>query len=112
MSESQDPADLIHIVSRQTGSAQVRLGHCQTVVTLKVSTDDQGEVRLAQSHWIRTPDDITRRARRPHGFAGTDPKHALGAAISELAQQFSRGLKLGHAPDESWFVPIPLLASV
>ncbi len=111
MSEThQDPAEMIHLVSRRADCAQVRLGDCETVITLRVSTDGDGAVQLAQSHWIRTPDEG--RPTRPQSFAGLTPKHALGAAIGELAMTFSRGLRRGHRPDESWFVPAPTLTAV
>jgi hypothetical protein len=107
---TQDPAEMIHLVSRRADCAQVRLGDCETVVTLRVSTDEDGAVRLVQSHWIRTPDEG--RASRPQSVVGLTPKHALGAAIGELAMAFSRGLRQGHRPDESWFVPAPILSAV
>lgn len=100
-------AELIHLVSRRADCAQVRLGDCETVITLRVSTDHLGAVRLAQSHWICTPDAI--QPNRIKSFPGGELKHVLGAAIGQLAETFARGLRQGHRPDESWFVPVPVL---
>jgi hypothetical protein len=101
--------DLIHLVSRGEDRAQIRLGDCLTVVTLRVAADGRGVLRVVQSHWIKTPD--ARRARRPQAFAGLAAGRALGAAISEMANHFSEGVKDGHSPDESWFVPVPMLVA-
>ena len=100
-------ADLIHLVSRDAEGARIRFGDCETVVSLKVSTDGEGVVRVAQSHWIRPPDAV--RARKPQSFSGVAASHALGAVIGDLSFQFRRGLSQGHSPDESWFVSIPTL---
>jgi hypothetical protein len=98
--ELPDSAGMIRIVSRAHDSAQVRFGDCETVVTLRISCDKKGAVHVARSHWIRPPDEI--RQRRS---AGVVLKQTLGAAIGDLAFQFSCGLKDGYLPDESWFVP-------
>lgn len=105
--DEHDSAGLIHIVSRAADSAQIRFGDCETVVTLRVASDGLGGVHVAQSHWIRTPDAV-----RPRKMAGMVFKQTLGAAIGDLAFHFSRGLKDGHQPDESWFVPIPVLVGL
>ena len=105
--EAPDIAGLIRIVSRGPDSAQIRFGDCETVVTLRISSDDKGAVQIAQSHWIRPPDAV--RSRKT---AGVVLKQTLGAAIGDLAFHFSRGLKDGHRPDESWFVPIPVVVGV
>ena len=97
-------SELIHIVSRGVDTASIRFGDCKTVVTLRMAHDDAGEVHVAQSHWIRPPDAVRQRK-----FAGVELKRTLGAAIGDLAFRFSRGLKDGHQPDESWFVPTPAL---
>jgi len=94
--------EMIHIVGRTKGAAQVRFGGCSTVVSLWLSSDGEGGVHVGQSHWIRPP-DAPRRGR----FTGMGLKQTLGAAIGDLAVDFSRGLKDGHQPDESWFVPTP-----
>lgn len=102
-----EPADLIHLVSRQAQSAQIRFGDCETVVTLKASTDALGVTQVAQSHWIRIPGGG--RAQRLRGFPGLAAGRALGAAIGDLAFQFNRAQSQGLSPDESWFVPAPAL---
>lgn len=107
MSASGLSADLIHLVTRDGAGARVRLGGCRTVVALRAFVDGQGVVQVAHSHWIRPPDAA--RAVRPRAYAGIAPGRALGAAIGELAFHFHQGLRDGHAPDESWFVPVPML---
>jgi hypothetical protein len=102
-----DSAELIHLVSREAGTAQIRFGDCETVVTLRVFTDGTGVTQVAQSHWIKTSDNA--RAHKPQGFSGPAARGALGAAIGELAFHFDRALQQGRRPEESWFVPMPML---
>jgi hypothetical protein len=105
---ADDRGDLIHLVSRGPDRAQIRLGDCRTVVSLRVAADGRGGLRVLQSHWINTPD--TRRPRRPQAYGGLVAGRALGAAINEMAHYFSESVKEGRHPDESWFVPAPALA--
>jgi hypothetical protein len=106
--ETQETADLLHLVSREGDRAQIRFGECETVVSLKVSTDTHGVTQVAQSHWILPPHAV--RPRKPQSFAGVAANRALGVAIGDLSFAFRRGLSQGHHPDESWFVSVPALA--
>jgi hypothetical protein len=100
---------MLHLVSRDAGGAEIRFGDCETVIKLRVTTDDAGVVRVAQSHWISPPD--AGRPSKPQPFTGVDAGQALGATIGALSSQFRRGLNLGHLPDESWFVSVPTLVT-
>ncbi len=104
---SQPSADMLHLVSRDAKGAEIRFGDCATVIRLRVSTDDRGMVRVAQSHWISPPD--SGRPSRPQPYAEIEAGRALAAAIGALSSQFRRGLNQGHVPDESWFVSTPIL---
>jgi hypothetical protein len=104
---AQPPADMLHLVSRDAAGAAIRFGACATVIRLRVSTDEKGRVRVAQSHWISPPG--SGRLGRAEPYADQNPGQALAAAIGALSSQFRRGLTQGHVPDESWFVSVPTL---
>ena len=103
------PADMLHLVSRTAEGADIRFGDCETVIRLRVSTDGQGVVRVAQSHFISPPD--AGRSSRPQPTTDLVAGRALAAAIGALSFQFRRGLSQGHLPDESWFISIPTLVA-
>ncbi len=105
--QSQPSADMLHLVSRDATGAEIRFGDCATVIRLRVSTDDKGVVRVAQSHWISPPD--AGRPNRAGSYTDLAAGPALAAAIGALSSQFRRGLNQGHTPDESWFVSTPVL---
>ena len=98
-----DSAEIIRLVSCAGNTARVRLGACATVVTLRASTDGLGATVVTFSHRIRTPEG--EQSSKPRLFVGTPPRRALGAAIGELATRFQHGVRSGHVPMETWFVP-------